>query len=360
LAGFIGSNESVKSARQIKSNTRKIFLDKGLILEHLDHVRLEKEISNFKNERAREILNNVLTNVNVPQDVFNRLLRPVTFGYFEAKTIHSLCGGKKDFSKKLGEIGGIYVAWVCYFDELYDTSPDSIKYIKNYLDKKLLSKSINDALLNRNIFLEDIPNNFDFRTIPFFLLWQSYIQESYRLYNSSMRRDIWKEFTKTISTQYLQELESMEIKIPKFQPNLWQRIRFRSCSPLWVNFLISFLSDDTNLKFYSPKLREAILKLGKVAKIVDDIIDLTDDLSERRWNYVLIKAREKYPLIFDKIDNQNDFEIIQLIIDKGIIDESIYEACNSYHKAMVKLKKIGLFTKDFEQYMKLFLSNWFK
>jgi geranylgeranyl pyrophosphate synthase len=120
------------------------------------------------------------------------------------------------------------------------------------------------------------------------------------------------------------------------------------------------LSNDTNLKFYSPKLRETILKLGKVAKIIDDIIDLTDDLSDRRWNYILIKACEKYPSIFNRIDKIDDFEITQLIINNGIIDESIFEACNIYNNSLTNLKNMGLYTNDFEQYMKLFFSNWYK
>ena len=356
----MGIPDSVKIARRIKSDARKIFLNEGLLLNPLEHVRFEKELSNFKNEMAKDILHNVFANVDVPREVFDKLLRPVTFGHIEAKTIHSLCGGERDFSKNLGEIGGVYVAWVCYFDELCDKSPDALQHITNHIDKKLLSKAMNDASLNRNIFLRDIPNDVDLRTIPFFILWQTYIQESKKLYKSSMRKNVWNEFTTTISTQYAQELDCIEIKIPKFQPDLWQTIRSRSCSPLWVNFLISFLSNDTNLKLYSPRLRDAVLKLGEVAKIVDDIIDLTDDFSDRRWNYVFIKAREKHPLIFDKIDRQDDLEIIQLIIDRGIVDESIEDACNSYHSAMNELKKMGLFTKDFEQYMKLFLSNWFK
>ena len=75
---------------------------------------------------------------------------------------------------------------------------------------------------------------------------------------------------------------------------------------------------------------------------------------------MLIKAYEKYPSIFAKIDRQDDLEIIKSIIDKGILDESIEDACNYYHSAMNELKNMGLFTEDFEQYVKLFLSNWFK
>ncbi|KYK19947.1 hypothetical protein AYK24_04625 [Thermoplasmatales archaeon SG8-52-4] len=217
---------------------------------------------------------------------------------------------------------------------------------------------MNDGSFNEKIFLKNIPNNF--KTIPFFLIWQSYIQECFKLYKLSMRTKVWGEFISTISKQYFQEIDCLELKIPNYQSNLWQTIRFRSCSPLWVNFLINFLSNDTNLKFYSQKLREIILKLGKVAKIIDDINDLNDDLSNRRWNYILIKTREKYPSIFNKINKIDDFGIIQLIINNGIIDESIYEACNTYHNAIANLKNMGLCTDEFEQYMKLFFSNWYK
>lgn len=355
-----GLPESVNVARRIKSDARKIFLDEGLLLTPSEHFRFEKEISNFKKVAAKDILHNVFADVDVPSEVFDKLLRPVAFGHLEAKTIHSLCGGERDFSKKLGEIGGVYVAWVCYFDELCDKSPDIIQHITKHVDKKLLSKAINGSSSNKNIFLQNLPKNIDSRLIPLFILWQTYIQESKKLYESSMRKNVWSEFTTTISAQYSQQLDCIEIKIPNFQPDMWETIRTRSSSPLWVNFLINFLSNDTNLKFYSPRLRDAILRLGDVAKIVDDIIDLTDDLSDRRWNYVLIKAFEKHPSIFDKIDRQDNLEIIQLIIDKGILNESIRDACSSYHSAMNELKKIGLFTRDFEQYMKLFLSNWFK
>jgi hypothetical protein len=116
--------------------------------------------------------------------------------------MHSLFGGKQDFSKKIGEIGGIYVAWVCYFDELYDKSPDAISYIKNHIDNELFTKAMNDGFVNENIFLKNIQNNL--KTIPFFLLWQSYIKECFKLYKLSMRTNVWKEFISTISEQYFQ------------------------------------------------------------------------------------------------------------------------------------------------------------
>lgn len=324
-----------------------------------DWLNAEKEISILKNEMARNKLHNVFENVDVPSEVFNRLLRPITFGYLEAKAIHSLCRGESSFSEKMGEIGGIYVAWVSYFDELCDSSPDAVQYLKNNIDKKSLSSAINDASPNKNIFLRDLSKDVDSQIIPLFLLWQTYIHESKNLYDSSKRKDVWEDFVNTISTQYIQEIDCIEAKIPEFQPDIWQMIRNRSSSPLWVNFLIGFLSIDTNLNLYSSKLKNSILKLGEVAKIVDDITDLTDDLSNRRWNYVLIKAHQRDPKIFDNIE-RNNLKIIQWIVDEGVVAESIDDACISFQSAMNDLKKMGLFNRDFEQHMRLFLSNWFK
>jgi hypothetical protein len=337
---------------------QRILLDNDLLLNTLEHIRLEKDISKFKEKEAKDILNNVLKNENTSNRIIARLSRPVAFGYFEAKTIHSLLGGKGNFSNKIGEIGGIYVAWICYFDELFDKSPGILKKITKHIDKNQLSKQIYSSAQKNDIFLGDIPN--DFQSNPFILLWQSYIEDTIGLYKSSKRKDVWDEFVKTISTQYFQELDCIDIKIPEFHKNLWQTIMSRSCSPLWVNFLICFLSDDIDLKFYLPKLRNSIIKLGEVAKIIDDIVDLISDFKNRRWNYIFIKARENHPSIFDDLDRIDDLEIIQSIIDKGIIDECILEACKTYHIAIEDLKKIGLYTKDFEQYLKLFFSNWFK
>ena len=276
-----GMSNTVKIARRIKSDVRNIFLNEGLLLTPLEHVRFEKEISNLKSEVAKDIIHNVFENVDMPREAFDKLLRPITFGYLEAKTIHSLCGGKRDFFKKIGEIGGTYVAWVCYFDELCDKSPDVLQHITNHVDKKLLSKAMDEAPIDKNIFLQIIPKDIDSRAIPLFILWQTYIQESKNLFKSSEGKNVWNEFTNTISTQYAQELDSIEAKIPEFQPGMWKMIRTRSSSPLWINFLINFLSNDTSLKLYSPRLRDAVLKLGDVAKIIDDIIDLTDDFSNR-------------------------------------------------------------------------------
>ena len=176
-----------------------------------------------------------------------------------------------------------------------------------------------------------------------------------------MRKNVWNEFVDIISTQYAQQIICIGAKILEFQPEIWEMTQIRSSSPLWVNFLISFLSNDTDPNLYSSELKKSIIELGEVAKIVDDIVDLTDDFFDRKWNYVLIKARQKYPLIFNEIGSRDkDIEIVQRIIDDGVVAESVDNACQSFHRSMDRLDKIGLLNRDFEQYMKMFLSNWFK
>jgi hypothetical protein len=140
---------------------------------------------------------------------------------------------------------------------------------------------------------------------------------------------------------------------------MWEKIKLRSSSPLWINFLLCFLSNDTELNLYSNALRKSIIELGIVAKILDDIVDLTDDYLNNKWNYVLIKAREKNPFIFDEIKN-SDIKIIKKILDDNIVHESIDEAIMYYHSAINRLHENKMANSEFENYIKMFYSNWFK
>ena len=351
------------ASQEAKDSLRDKLEEQGLLLSPAEYHQYQQRYFELGGQTPRIVLNRALESINpylvsLPQEVFRRLIRPATFGYLESKAIHRLCGGGADFAEKVAETGALFLAWVCYIDELRDRAPDAYQSLTCLVDDQFLLRLVDDK---KQEILADMARDVDPRVLLCVTLWQAYLQGSRQLHALSRRQGVWEEFINLVLAAYHHESLIRELKMPLFTEEIWPAIRTRSSSLSWVNFLISLLAPDTRLELYSPKLKESVLKLGDSLKIVDDIVDLADDLSNRKWNYVLIRAHQQDASFFAGMDDgKTDAELIQSLVDRGTVAGSALDACYSFRQAMSELDCMGLRDDDFEVYLKMLISSWFR
>lgn len=137
---------------------------------------------------------------------------------------------------------------------------------------------------------------------------------------------------------------------------VYEHLRRRNSMPFWAEGLICMLHAKPHKDLSIEEWKEILLRFGDIIWITDDIVDLTDDLRSRHWNYLILKlaAESHHPLDEDPPGPDKHREIYRGIIRHNLVTSSIEQLSlrledlktqyRSVHKSSERISKlVGLY-----------------
>jgi len=256
--------------------------------------------------------------------------RYAAFGYDFCKWFSRLIGAPRNISEELAAIGALLNSYAALFDKICDdyvvffpilvsriTRPalSSATMIVNKSQKKFFAVKEDDAPLIKMTIL----------------LMEEYFKKCEKIHGSLLNKKTRTIFKNTIFNLYESELRSVDLKFSsKFnKTEVFRILRNKSSMLIWMMALQCLLGVGANLNDGYVKLKKAILELGDVFWILDDIVDATEDFMNGKWSYLSLKFDLAYSL---KNYRPGDRPLIlDTMINRGAVVSSAEAMCMKYH-----------------------------
>lgn len=340
-------NSSVDTLSEVKGRLIKqvigVFRQGGLNLDRDECRQFQDKYCTLSAEKSRIMVRKIIQssrNLKPSEPLIYQtgeqdiLVTPASYGYLIAGFVHYMCEGTPEFNRQVSESAALYHALAISFDDIMDAIPQRYSVLSTVFNEALISEGFSDAGFSKDsLLLKPEKDKCPDTLISLYLaVAKTFFDKSKILYESGRRDDIWVEFKGLFLEQYKSEVLFGKMEMPVCPPESMKYIYNRSNTILWAIFLISFLAKDTNLKLAKTNLKEYVYKLGELFKIVDDVVDLQEDISNKRWNYLLAMAFRDDRLGFEKCYSNSDksIESIHRIIENGLIIEAAKKYCSDW------------------------------
>jgi hypothetical protein len=252
-----------------------------------------------------------------------------TFGYHAGRGTYYLAGGGEGYDNKVGLLGAILNINIKFFNYFFDRFEAKRNALISLLNFFLKNGSCSVSLKDLYLFSLDPVLSFCHGT------FDRYLSGCSSLLHLSKRYDVYEKLFTLYRSGYEESIKFSFRKLEEQYPRDEFVLTSKGANFLYIMFLTALLAPDTKRSLLKNiKIAEALKEIGKIVVIFDDVIDLSEDLKEKKvWNYVSLKAWEK------GIDVKNQAsEVMKRMLKSGLLIDIAEENASMLSKCLEIIK----------------------
>jgi|GEM_PF-7119467 hypothetical protein len=278
--------------------------------------------------------------------------RYAAFGHDIADCFCRLFGVSENTASDIAAAGALLNSYAALFDKICDDYTELRPHLMRRCSPEILSRAASLTLSDTKPFFRLKENDAPLVKIVVLLI-REYFNRCAAILDCSGGDKIRAEFQNTVSLLYKSELTSINLTFAARMSgkSVYKILRNKSSLLIWLLVLPCLSPPARKCGGKLSRLKEAVLDLGDVFWILDDIVDSSEDLSCVRWGYPTLQFTGR---VF--LENRDCASILDDMLNRGIISSAAENMCIKYRNAKRELEKMTHNIVDFD---KIFLP-WFR
>jgi hypothetical protein len=287
-----------------------------------------------------------------------RLPYMAAFGYELGLVMHTLLEGDDQDGEVVARLCAAFNIGIALFDHIIDSQREILSQLSVIINGDNLSAMLVDEKVCKHLSMKcNLLDIVEARILSKIVIW--FFRELHTLYLRSNRQVIWKELTSYLLSAYHAEMESLENK-STVGSDLISLARGTSCQPFLIIFLLTQLSPSTKLGRVTDDFRAAVINLGEVFWLADDLQDIVSDLKSGGLNSILVSVKAN-------IDANHTpdlkIEILTELLDQNYIETTADLLCTKIAAVLDFFQSDAFFHSDpclINDFLTMYVRDWLR